>query len=110
MTAEFNNREVERDMSIRGIVNVHDITYSVWALLFDEVSDYGINGGRISKLTISCDGFKRYFSNGTIYDYDRNTWNTYRSFPHVLNFAIKELESQPKKFKTKETLTPSQVA
>jgi len=97
-TVNYLNRNTEKDMSIRGVAKVHGIKYSVWALLFDAPSHYGINGGRISKLTIKNDGFKEYYKNGVVYDYDRNTWNTRRDFPDVLDVVVKSLEEQPNKF------------
>lgn len=39
-------------MWTEGRIEVRGITYHYWAKVFDEGSVYGINGGRISKLTI----------------------------------------------------------
>ena len=39
-------------------------TVEYWAKVYDEPSEFGINGGRISKLTLKCNG-------KTILNYDR---------------------------------------
>lgn len=98
MKAKYFDRRIESDMSIRGTVEVSGNKYSVWALLFDEPSEYGVNNGRVSKLTIKADWLKKYYKNGVIYDYDRNRWNTSKDFNHVLSFVVENLEQQPKKF------------
>lgn len=98
MKAQYFDRTIEKDMSIRGTVNVNGNKYDVWALLFDETSEYGVNNGRASKLTIKAEWLKEYYRNGVIYDYDRNTWNTNEDFGHVLSFVLESLEQQPKKF------------
>jgi len=63
MKAEYFDRATEKDMSIRGIIKVNGSKYIVWALLFDEPSEYGINNGRISKLTIRAEWLKQYYKN-----------------------------------------------
>lgn len=98
MVLKYTDRAKEKGMEIRCVAKINGGTYNVWALLFDEPSDYGINSGRISKLTIKNEGFKNYYKNGVIYDYDRNTWNTYRGFRNVLDIVVNSLEEQPKKF------------
>lgn len=39
-----------------GSVKVHSSIFHYWMKQFDEGSEWGIEGGRISKLTIKCDG------------------------------------------------------
>ena len=95
---DYEDRNSEKDMSIRGKVKINGAEYFIWALLFDEKSDYGINRGRISKLTIRSEDFSKYYKNGVIFDYDRGSWNTFVPISHVLSQVIKSLESQPKKF------------
>lgn len=62
-------REEERQMGGRWIKKTVD-GYYFQALVFDEPSEeYGINGGRVSKLTI-CEGNK-WDPSKVVYNYDR---------------------------------------
>ena len=47
-----------------GSIKVHDSIFHYWMKQFDEGSESGIDGGRISKLTIKCNGI-------TVCNYDR---------------------------------------
>lgn len=52
-------------MWTEGRIKAGNSTFTYWAKHFDEASEeYGINGGRISKLTIKRDG-------RIVYNYDR---------------------------------------
>lgn len=95
----FEDRKVENDMSIRGKAQLGIFEFSFWALLFDEPGEYGIEGGRISKLTIKSKQLTGIFPNGIVWDYDRGFWNTTSVYHRELRYIIKELEVQPKKFK-----------
>lgn len=47
-----------------GTVSVNGEIFHYWMKQYEEGSEYGINGGRISKLTIKCSGRE-------VYNYDR---------------------------------------
>ncbi len=47
-----------------GSIKIHDSIFHYWMKQYDEGSEYGIDGGRISKLTIKCAG-------KTVCNYDR---------------------------------------
>ena len=47
-----------------GSIRIHDSIFHYWMKQYDEGSEYGIDGGRISKLMIKCAG-------GTVCNYDR---------------------------------------
>ena len=80
---------------VEGIVN--DGEYSFSSKLFDEGSEFGINGGRVSKLSISIGptwtGFK-----ACIVNYDRG-WDIEPKIDehqHVYNAVLEFLENAPK--------------
>ncbi len=39
-----------------GSIKIHDSIFHYWMKQYDEGSEYGIDGGRISKLMIKCEG------------------------------------------------------
>lgn len=39
-----------------GSIKVHNSIFHYWIKQYNEGSEFGINGGRISKLTLKCDG------------------------------------------------------
>ena len=47
-----------------GSIRLHDSIFHYWMKQYDEGSEYGIDGGRISKLMIKCEG-------RTVCNYDR---------------------------------------
>ena len=47
-----------------GSIKIHDSIFHYWMKQYDEGSEYGIDGGRISKLMIKCEGI-------TVCNYDR---------------------------------------
>ena len=47
-----------------GSIKIHDSIFHYWMKQYDEGSEYGIDGGRISKLMIKCEG-------RTVCNYDR---------------------------------------
>lgn len=52
----------------KGFITVDGITCTYWMKHFDDPSQFGINGGRISKLCIKVDGIERV-------GYDRGWYN-----------------------------------
>lgn len=47
-----------------GSIKIHDTIFHYWMKQYDKGSEYGIDGGRISKLMIKCEG-------RTVCNYDR---------------------------------------
>jgi hypothetical protein len=85
-----------------GIVGDGEIEYKFQAKLFDNVSTYGINNGRVSKLSI-WDEEKRHklmnFGKSCIVSYDRG-WDIEPSeeFQPYLTVVMDLLENSPKRF------------
>ena len=46
----------EQKLWREGAMRVYDETFHYWAKVYDEGSEYGIDGGRVSKLTMKRDG------------------------------------------------------
>ena len=53
-----------------GALKVYNSSFHYWAKVYDEGSEYGIDGGRVSKLIIKRDG-------ETVCNYDRG-WDMHR--------------------------------
>ena len=58
-----------------GSIKINDSIFHYWMKQYDEDSEYGIDGGRISKLMIKCEGM-------TVCNYDRG-WDIKPETPDV---------------------------